>query len=63
MNKLLYNTIYVNQKPSMNFEQLFSTFSVQRGQNIYVSFDLIANLNVTSKEIVPKYYYLELSPK
>jgi len=63
INKFLYNTIFYDGKYSLNLEQLFATFAFMNGSDIYVSFDLIANLNVTSKEANPKYYYLKLTKK
>lgn len=63
INKILSQSIYVNNKNSHNIEQLFSNFAINNGGTIYVSFDLIANLNLTSKEINRKYYYLKLTPK
>jgi hypothetical protein len=56
-------TIMVKGKPSINLSQLFSTFALAAGNDIWVSFDLIAQLNVTSKDVEKLYYYLKLSPK
>lgn len=63
INKFLFSTIYYNGKHSLNIEQLFATFAFMKGSDIYVNFDLIANLNVTSKDANRKYYYLKLSQK
>jgi hypothetical protein len=63
INKLLNNKILYNGKPSMNVEQLFATFAFLKGNDVYVNFDLIANLNITSKDMNKKYHYLKLSPK
>lgn len=63
INKFLSNTIIYNGKFSLNIEQLFATFASMKGTDIYVNFDLIANLNVTSKDANRKYYYLKLSQK
>lgn len=63
INKYLNNKIFYQGKPSMNIEQLFATFAFMKGNDIYVNFDLIANLNITSKDINKKYHYLKLSPK
>lgn len=64
INKHLFNTIFYNGKFSLNIEQLFATFATMNGADeIYVSFDLIADLNVTSKDVNPKYYYLKLTKK
>lgn len=63
INKVLFNTIFYNGKHSLNVEQLFATFAIMKGSDVYVSFDLIANLNITSKDANPKYYYLKLTKK
>jgi hypothetical protein len=63
INKYLINKIFYKGKPSMNIEQLFATFAFMKGNDIYVNFDLIANLNITSKDLNKKYHYLKLSPK
>lgn len=63
INKYLVNKILYKGKPSMNIEQLFATFAFLKGKDIYVNFDLIANLNITSKDLNKKYHYLKLSPK
>lgn len=63
INKYLINKILYKGRPSMNIEQLFSTFAFMKGNDIYVNFDLIADLNVTSKDLNKKYHYLKLSPK
>lgn len=63
INKVLFNTIFYNGKRSLNVEQLFATFAIVKGSDVYVSFDLIANLNVTSKDANKKYYYLKLTQK
>jgi|694.fasta_scaffold98832_3 hypothetical protein len=59
----LFNNIEYNGKSSMNIEQLFSTFAIENQKGIYVSFDLISNLNLVSKDINKEYYYLKLEPK
>ena len=56
-------TIMVGGKPSINLSQLFSTFALAAGNDIWVSFDLVAQLNYTSKDAERMYYYLKLSPK
>jgi hypothetical protein len=56
-------TIMVGGKPSINLSQLFSTFALAAGNDIWVSFDLVAQLNFTSKDAERMYYYLKLSPK
>jgi hypothetical protein len=56
-------TIMVGGKPSINLSQLFSTFALANGNDIWVSFDLVAQLNFTSKDAERMYYYLKLSPK
>jgi hypothetical protein len=56
-------TIMVGGKPSINLSQLFSTFALANGNDIWVSFDLVAQLNFTSKDAERTYYYLKLSPK
>ena len=55
--------IVVNGNPSINLGQLFATFASGNGDDIMVSFDLIAKLNYTSKDTQRMYYYLKLSPK
>jgi len=42
---------------------LFSTFGINRGGTVYISFDLLAQLNLTSKDIDKKYYFLKMTPK
>ena len=59
MNTSCYQwIIYVDQ-----MGQLFATFASGNGDDIMVSFDLIAKLNYTSKDTQRMYYYLKLSPK
>lgn len=60
---VLAKGIYVDNKDNHNIEQLFSNFAINKGGTIFVSFNLIANLNLTSKDINNKYYFLKLSPK
>ena len=61
--KLLINNILVDGKPELNIGQLFSNFGVNRDGTVYISFDLIAQLNLTSKDLEKKYYILKMSPK
>jgi len=61
--KLLANNILVDGKPENNMGQLFSTFGINRGGTVYISFDLLAQLNLTSKDLEKKYYFLKMSPK
>ena len=61
--KLLQQSIFVNGKNNHNIEQLFSNFGINMGGTVYVSFDLLAQLNLTSKDMDKKYYLLKLSPK
>ncbi len=56
-------SIMVKGRPSINLSQLFSTFALTSGNDIWVSFDLVAQLNYTSKDTERMYYYLKLSPK
>ena len=63
INRLLRNSIFVNNKVSGNIDQLFSNFGEVSGSDIFISFDMIANLNITSKEYDKKFYYLRLSNK
>jgi hypothetical protein len=56
-------SIMVKGRPSINLSQLFSTFALTSGNDIWVSFDLVAQLNYTSKDAERMYYYLKLSPK
>jgi hypothetical protein len=63
VNKLLQQSIFVDGKNNHNIEQLFSNFGINIGGTVYVSFDLLAQLNLTSKDIDRKYYLLKLSPK
>lgn len=58
----LFNSIFVNGKQSINLEQLFSTFAREKNGKIRVSFDLISNLNLTSKVLDKDYFYLLLTP-
>lgn len=59
--KKLRNTIMVNDTHSLNLEQLFATFAVEKNGAIFVNFDLIGDLNITSKAADRKYYFLKLS--
>ena len=66
----LSNGIFVRGKDIHNIEQLFSNFAIEKGGAIYVSFDLLAQLNFTSKAAAPsgapqekKYYFLAIKPK
>lgn len=63
INVKIGRAIMVTGKSSINLEHLFSTFSLVVGNDIWVSFDLIAQLNITSKDVEKSYYYLKLSPK
>jgi hypothetical protein len=63
INAKIGNTIMVKGRASINLEHLFSTFALVAGNDIWVSFDLIAQLNITSKDVEKSYYYLKLSPK
>ena len=61
--KILINNILVDGKPELNIGQLFSTFATERGGTVYVSFDLLAQFNLTAKDLEKKYYFLKMSPK
>lgn len=61
--KVLSNTIIVDGKPNLNIEQLFSNFGLVRNGNVYVSFDLLAQFNLTAKDLEKKYYLLKMVPK
>jgi hypothetical protein len=61
--KLLSESIFVDGKHNHNIEQLFSNFGLVRSGTVYVSFDLLAQLNLTSKDLEKKYYFLKMSPK
>ena len=63
VNKVLQNTIFMDGKSNLNIEQLFSTFGINKGGTVYVSFDLLAQLNVTSKDMGKTYYFLKMTPK
>lgn len=63
INSKIGMKIMVKGKPSLNLDQLFSTFAIMNGNDIWVSFDLVAQLNYTSKDAERVYYYLKLSPK
>jgi hypothetical protein len=63
VNKVLTNAILVDGKPNLNIEQLFSNFGLVKNGNVYVSFDLLAQLNLTSKDLEKKYYFLKMVPK
>jgi len=60
---VLEKSIFVDEKNNHNIEELFSNFAFNKGGTIYVSFNLISELNYTSKDINPKYYFLKLSVK
>jgi len=67
-SKIGVNGILSGQIPAYNISQLFSNFAFTKGSDIFVSFNSIAGLNVTSKATpnlreIMKYYYLKLSPK
>ena len=61
--RLLINNLLVDGKPDLNTGQLFSTFAVVRNGVVYVSFDLLAQFNLTAKDIDKKYYTLKMTPK
>jgi hypothetical protein len=61
--KVLSNTISVDGKLTSNIEQLFSNFGLVRNGNVYVSFDLLAQFNLTAKDLEKKYYLLKMVPK
>lgn len=61
--KVLSNTILVDGKPATNILQLFSNFGLVKNGNVYVSFDLLAQFNLTAKDLEKKYYLLKMSPK
>lgn len=61
--KLLADSIIVDGKNNLNIEQLFSNFGINKNGTVFVSFDLIAQLNFTSKDLDKKYYFLKMSPK
>jgi hypothetical protein len=61
--KVLGNNILVDGKPNGNIEQLFSNFGVVKNGNVYVSFDLLAQFNLTAKDLEKKYYFLKMTPK
>lgn len=61
--KLLNKSIFVDGKFSLNIEQLFSNYAINKGGTIYVSFDLLAEQNFTSKDLEKKFYFLKMSPK
>jgi hypothetical protein len=61
--KLLNQTIFVDVKNNHNIEQLFSNFGLVRNGNVYVSFDLLAQFNFTTKDLEKKYYLLKMVPK
>ena len=61
--KLLQKSIFVGGNNNHNIEQLFSNFGINMNGIVYVSFDLLAQLNLTSKDMERKYYFLKLSPK
>jgi hypothetical protein len=61
--KVLSNAILVDGKPATNILQLFSNFGLVRNGNVYVSFDLLAQFNLTAKDLEKKYYFLKMTPK
>jgi hypothetical protein len=61
--KLLQKSIFVDGNNNHNIEQLFSNFGINMNGIVYVSFDLLAQLNLTSKDMERKYYFLKLLPK
>ena len=61
--KVLQQSIFVDGKNNHNVEQLFSNFGILKNGIVYVSFDLISQLNITSKDLEKKYYFLKMSPK
>jgi len=60
--KILQNGIFVHGKNNPNVEQLFSNFGVENGGTVYVSFDSLAQLNITSKDLEKIYYFLKMTP-
>lgn len=63
VNRLLYQSIFVDGKNNHNIEQLFTNFGLVKNGNVYVSFDLLAQFNVTAKDLEKKYYLLKMVPK
>jgi hypothetical protein len=63
VRKLLYLSIFVDGKHTHNIEELFSNFGVVKNGNVYVSFDLLAQFNLTAKDLNKKYYFLKMTPK
>jgi hypothetical protein len=61
--KLLNQSIFVDGKHNHNIEQLFSNFGLVKNGNVYVSFDLLAQFNLTAKDLDKKYYFLKMTPK
>ena len=61
--KVLGDTILVDGKPATNILQLFSNFGLVKNGNVYVSFDLLAQFNLTAKDLEKKYYLLKMVPK
>jgi len=61
--KLLNQSIFVDGKHNHNIEQLFSNFGLVKNGNVYVSFDLLAQFNLTAKDLEKKYYFLKMTPK
>ena len=61
--KVLSNAILVDGKPATNILQLFSNFGLVKNGNVYVSFDLLAQFNLTAKDLEKKYYLLKMVPK
>jgi len=63
VNRLLYQSIFVDGKNNHNIEQLFTNFGLVKNGNVYVSFDLLAQFNLTAKDLEKKYYFLKMTPK
>jgi hypothetical protein len=61
--KILINNILVDGKPELNIGQLFSTFGIEKGGTVYISFDLLSQFNLTAKDVEKKYYFLKMSPR
>ena len=59
----LRDGISVDGRPNLNLQQLFSNFGILKGNIVFVSFELLGHLNVTSKDLEKKYYLLKISPK
>jgi hypothetical protein len=63
VHNLLRESIFVDGKSNLNIEQLFSNFGINKGGTVYVSFDLLAQLNFTSKDMDKTYYFLKMTPQ